>query len=555
MLNKLRHLFSAPILEDQETTRLASLLNNVLLTIILAISIFTPALIVITDVDDRAILVGILLPFLIVVVFSYILLRRGNLRYATYSFLTIMSLAIFGSFAASANQSIGAWMSFMIVIALTTLLLDGQAVARLLAIIILFTLVITALQINGLLTPIFNVTANPYSNWATTSMMYILTGIGLYYSANGLRQALQLAGESQEQLQTNNRELVALRDALEQRVEERTQTLGLYNSQLEAVAKVARAVAAVQELKQLLPLITEVVSTEFGFYHVGIFLVDDRREFAVLQAANSEGGKSMLQRGHRLGLATSGIVGFVAGRGQSRIALDVGADSVFFNNPDLPLTRSEIALPLIVGQHTIGVLDVQSTEKDAFDEQALSALSTVADQITIAIENARLFSQTKQALADSQAIYQQYAQSDWGRYISQLKNIGYSYDGISTAALNGPAESVRDPNALNVPIRMRGLLIGNISIRSSDAGRKLTNSELALVEAVADRAALAIENARLLSDAQRRAAKERAIADISSKVGSSIKLESIMQIAVEELGRTLPGSQVTLQFSEPESSK
>lgn len=379
--------------------------------------------------------------------------------------------------------------------------------------------------------------------------------LGLMAFIAGQRQdraqsATQSLRDHEAQLQISNREISELRDSTEIQVINRTAELERRTRQLEAVSKVARAVAAVQEIDLLLPLVTEVVSNEFGFYHAGVFLIDDRREFAVLRAANSEGGKKMLERGHRLGLGTAGMVGFVAGRGQPRIALDVEADSAFFNNPDLPDTRSEMALPLRAGQQTIGVLDVQSTEKDAFSEQELNVLSVVADQIAIAIENARLFSQTRQALADTQAIYQQYVKSDWARYIGQLKNIGYTYDGIRTVALNTPPPTSAESNSVNIPIRVRGQIIGNVIIHPNNSQRQLTNSEISLAQAAADRAALAVENARLLADAQRRAAKERAIAEISSKVGASIKLESIMQTAVEELGRTLPGAEVILHFGE-----
>jgi len=383
--------------------------------------------------------------------------------------------------------------------------------------------------------------------------------LGLFALLAGRRQdKAQEAGEllrlRETELQNTNQDLLKTRGAIELEVSERTAEIEIRTRQLEAVSTVARAVAAVQEIEILLPLVTEVVSNEFGFYHAGVFLIDDRREFALLQAANSQGGKRMLERGHRLGLGTSGIVGFVAGHGQPRIALDVEADSAFFNNPDLPLTRSEMALPLKAGQQIIGVLDVQSTEKDAFNQQELNVLSIVADQIAIAIDNARLFSQTRQALADTQAIYQQYVKSDWARYIEKLNNLGYMYDGIRAVALNRAPAANKSPNSIDVPIRVRGQLIGNVSIRPNNSQRRLSTSEISIAQAAADRAALAIENARLLTDAQRRAAKERSIAEISSKVGTSIKLENIMQVAVEELGRTLPGAEVILHLGDSKDS-
>ena len=141
----------------------------------------------------------------------------------------------------------------------------------------------------------------------------------------------------------------------------------------------ARATATNQNLETLLPNLVELISKQFDFYHVGIFLLDENKEFAELRAANSEGGKRMLEHQHKLGIGQSGIVGLVSATGKPRIALDVGADAAFFNNPDLPNTRSEMALPLLVSDDIIGVLDAQSTTANAFREDDVEVLSTLAD--------------------------------------------------------------------------------------------------------------------------------------------------------------------------------
>jgi GAF domain-containing protein len=129
-----------------------------------------------------------------------------------------------------------------------------------------------------------------------------------------------------------------------------------------------------------------------------------------------------------------------------------------------------------------------------------------------------------------------------------MKNIGYTYDGLKTLPVEGASSSTR-ANAMNIPIRIRGLPIGNITLQSSNPLRTWSQGEIQLAQAAAERAGLAIENYRLLSDAQRRAAKERAIGEITARLGSSVNINSILQTAVEELGRTLSGSKVVLQFT------
>ena len=150
------------------------------------------------------------------------------------------------------------------------------------------------------------------------------------------------------------------RETLEQEISERTAKLERRAAQLQVAAEIARDTSATRGLDELLNHAVNLVRDRFGFYHAGIFLVDERGEYAVLHAATGEAGAAMLKQGHRLKVDEVGIVGYVTGVGQPRIALDVGADAVHFKNPLLPETRSELALPLKVGERVIGALDVQS---------------------------------------------------------------------------------------------------------------------------------------------------------------------------------------------------
>ncbi len=171
------------------------------------------------------------------------------------------------------------------------------------------------------------------------SMGLILLGVNIFRSF--------VERERLKEVNQINRTLGDLTTSLEQRVNERTEEIESANqqiirraAQLKAVTELSESIAQLQDLNEIFPATTRLISERFGFYHVGIFLIDQAHEFAILQAANSEGGRRMLDRNHRLRLGV-GVVGFSAQTGQPRIALDVGADAVFFNNPDLPDTRSE----------------------------------------------------------------------------------------------------------------------------------------------------------------------------------------------------------------------
>jgi GAF domain-containing protein/HAMP domain-containing protein len=360
---------------------------------------------------------------------------------------------------------------------------------------------------------------------------------------------------------------------LERRVAERTADLELARSlserraaELQSISDISRLISSEQRLEVLFGLITQLVSEKFDFYHVGIFLVDSTGQFAVLQAANSEGGKQMLAHGHRLEVGRTGIVGNVAKTGEASIALDVGADARYFNNPDLPETHSEMALPLRVHGKTIGVIDVQSKQPGAFTITDAQTLSILADQIAIAIDNARLFGQNKQALDELQSLYNQYLRQEWKTFVQNRQNIGYVQSMISGKPLEAPVVSDEIQRALvdgqvvvlgaddrslptiAVPVKLRDQIIGVLHIKAPSPNRRWNQDEINMAQAISDRLALALDNARLLFASQRQTAKEQKIGEVTAKIGASMNMRNVLQTAVEELGRALPGSEVLIQF-------
>lgn len=341
---------------------------------------------------------------------------------------------------------------------------------------------------------------------------------------------------------------------LEDRIASRTRELeilsksNMYRAALfESIARISRIISSTQNMERLLPQITETISSQLGYYHVGIFLVDVNRRFAVLVAANSEGGQIMLSRNHRLRVGETGLVGFVTATGQPRVALNVGQDSVYFNNPDLPDTQSEITLPLRSGSEIIGALDVQSKLTNAFSEEDVNILSVLADQVSIAIQNARSFQRSRDALEQAERTAAQLSEQQWSKFLESEARIGYHFDGVNAqpinAGINVPANNVA------IPIVLRGVQIGSLKLSAPDPNRKWDESEIAMAQATAARTALAIETARLLQDAQKRAAKERAIGQISAKIGSLVNIDNIVQTTIQELGQTLPGTEVAIQFT------
>jgi GAF domain-containing protein len=386
------------------------------------------------------------------------------------------------------------------------------------------------------------------------SVILFLTIVLVYRLVSDLEKAIQRSRVNLKELEMSNTELNRAQSDLSAQSEELIETNAMLQNRTErlrAVAEVARTAASVQNFEQLLPLLTTIISKQLGFYHAGIFLLDEDREYAILRSANTDGGLRMLARGHRLKVGEQGIVGFVTQTGNPRIALDVGKDAVFFNNPDLPETRSELALPLKVSGEVIGALDLQSVDPNAFDDDAVSLLTILADQVAIAIQNAISSEQARRSLREAEIASGQVTNMLWKGYQEALKTKGYRYDGIKSEALKEPSRSTKENEGLLVPVQLRGQMIGRLKLRPSDQSHEWTVDEMAIIEATAERVALALEGARLLEDAQKRAARETFLSELGTKLGASFQLDSILRDTVEELGQTLKGSTVSFQLVNP----
>jgi GAF domain-containing protein len=380
---------------------------------------------------------------------------------------------------------------------------------------------------------------------------------------------VDLEGELATLAQSLNKLAVRIRASiatLEQRVGERTVELTKRSaelevvnrivshraSQFEALAEVMQSVISIRDPQQLLPQIAAVISEKFGFYHVGIFLLDGSNEYAVLSAVNSEGGRKMLERKHRLRVGEEGIVGYVTSVGKPRIAMDVGKDPVFFNNPDLPDTHSEMALPLRSEGRIVGALDVQSTETGAFTDDDIQMLSLLANEVSLAIENARLFDETRTALAESEMIGRQFTREAWVRMPVETKLLGYRYgiagssplrEQLDLTELSKSRANQTEANQIVVPITIRGETIGTLVVQSP-SNAALNQDQIDLIKAVAERVALSAENARLFEETTRRAERERLVSDITGKIRSVNDPQTMIQTAMEELRKALGASKV-----------
>jgi GAF domain-containing protein len=565
MLNSLSNYFAAPVFAyDDEKTRSAWYLNVIVLSNIPILLLFIVVR-TLTGAEPFGIDNLILAAIIAILSTAWFLMRSGRVRLAAYLHVSTIWLA--STMIALSGSGIRgtAFTSYFVVMLMAGLLLGWKPAIG-------FTILSVAAAF-GLVyaenVGIIKYVPGPALGVAIEGTVLFLFGaIFLYLIISSLQGAVQRSNTNASELRASNEQLTELRDELELRVEDRTRELANRNQELdqansqiqrratqfEALAQVTRAITSIRDLQELLPHITTVISDRFGFYHVGIFLLDDANEFAVLSAANSEGGKQMLERRHRLRVGEQGIVGNVTLTGNPRIAMDVGVDAVFFDNPELPDTHSEMALPLKSGIIIVGALDVQSTERGAFTQEDIQMLGLLADQVGLAIENARLFDETRRALSEAESISHQLTREAWARMPVENKLLGYRYSIAGSSPLNGPLDltelskskskgNQKESNQVVVPIELRGETIGTLVVQSPSTAA-LNQDQIDLIKAVAERVALSAENARLFEETTRRAERERLVSDITGKIRSVNDPQSMIQTAMEELRKALGASKV-----------
>jgi GAF domain-containing protein len=354
---------------------------------------------------------------------------------------------------------------------------------------------------------------------------------------------------------------------------------------LETTGEIASAMTGVVDLPALFAQAVTSISRRFGHYHVGVFLLNPTAEWAVLEAASSEEGQRMLSQGYQVRVGQEDIaVGYVTARGTSQVVVaqksavpsahvlswlspwtQRGRDAEGLEapvNPDLPETRTELALPLKVRGEVVGALDIQSTEENAFSDEDVVVLQALADQLAVAISNTRLFQQAQESLEAERRAYGEMSREAWRKMLSAFPDMGFVRDGRGLFPISdvwsedaqiasGEGSAALDgggANSLQTAVEVRGNVIGAIdTYKSADAG-PWTPEEIALLKSLADQLGAALEGARLYQEAQRRATRERLTRGITDRMRRAASIDGVVQTAVDELFEALGTSRTFVQL-------
>ncbi len=377
----------------------------------------------------------------------------------------------------------------------------------------------------------------------------IMTVLVLDYQSIKLTDALSRAHQVALELRDAHREM-------EERVRARTRDL-------ESTAEIGRMATSIRELNELLDRTVNLIRDRFGFYHAQVFLLDETGEYAVLKASTGEAGRKLLEMGHRLRVGSQSVIGQVTERNEPVVALDTeDAEVVHRPNPILPHTRSEMALPLRVGGKVIGALDVQSTKPRAFTAADVRVFQTMADQLAIAIENARMLETATKRIAEIERLNRLLTESGYREILRRRRadTLGYNMIGeaIKEDASWTPAmrqafqtgqvviEGDGPDVTLAAPIKVRGQVVG---VAEFEVERLATDEELrTLAEALMDRLSVAVENARLFEESRRLAWREQAVNEISGRLAGATDIDVVLQTAVRELGTLLHARQTAIKL-------
>lgn len=371
---------------------------------------------------------------------------------------------------------------------------------------------------------------NPYASpakledWISASAAMVMFGAVIILGFQRLEKEFVTV---QRQIDSTLGVLTQERNNLENMVRERTY-------QLRSVNEIGRTVTAILNPDELLKQTSKLIESEFNCYYTAFYLLDSTGQSAEIKEASGEAGRVLKENNYRVDLSGKSTIA-KAIRAQTGQIADSTSEQMRIDNPLLPYTRSQIILPLIVGDTMLGVLEMHSTKENAFSPQDLDAYQNMANAIAIAMENSRLFRESQQSLLEMQATQRQYLQDAW-HALTVEEQVEYAL-GDSEAA---------DENAIEFPLSLRNQIIGQIQTASSG---EWTSEQKSIVEAIATQAALALENARLVEESRSTAAQERLANEIIAKVWASASMDGILQTTVRELGHSLEATEVEIEVS------
>jgi len=346
---------------------------------------------------------------------------------------------------------------------------------------------------------------------------------------------------------------------IEVRLTERTQELESRSAYLETATGVSQAAASILEYDKLMLQVVELIRERFGFYFVGLFVVDATKDWAILRAGSGTVGQTLVAKGQRVPIGPPSMVSWCILNRRARALQDVAHDPIRQALPELPDTRSEAVFPLLVRGNIIGALSIEDDKLDTFIDETVTVLQTLTDQVAMALDNARLYTETQTMLETERRLISTASREAWGKLAAtQLPGFYSDRRGVfvteaawrpemKQAIATETVAPAPDGGAVAIPLRVRNTVIGALRFQRTGQGVAWNEEELGLLRTLVDQLGVALEGARLYQETQQRAAREQLSREITDKMRRATDMETLIQTTVQEVFAAF-GTEVFVQL-------
>ncbi len=347
-------------------------------------------------------------------------------------------------------------------------------------------------------------------------------------------------------IEQQSEELTRRSRLLENEADERTRAIMI-------TADIGKLTTGARDVDMMLRQVTNLIIERFNFYHALVFLVDPSGRQAKLHAASGPSGDELMTRGHSLLITVPSVVTKVITKGETVTVSDTDIDPIHRRNELMPNTRSEIGVPMRASGQVIGALNIHSAQPNAFKLADATVFQTVADQLAIAVENARLFQRAARDLQDIETLNRQLTGEAWRNYLtgrSPSAPVGFASTGGAVVPITPSDGTSSEPTdgTISLPLKIRGETIGMLDI-TSRSGEVPDEETRNMLEAVAERVALALDSTRLGEQAQRQAEREQILSKISADLQATTDMNAILRIVAREASRALGASRSFVHLS------
>ncbi|MDD2921267.1 MAG: GAF domain-containing protein [Anaerolineales bacterium] len=384
----------------------------------------------------------------------------------------------------------------------------------------------------------------------------MFTNIGFIFLIFAASSVIATLWASNEKVWIENLQTGVKNEALSQSVKH-SEEMAVYaeminnrNRQLVSASYVIRQASSIQEIAELMDTVVKLTAELFGYSHVGIYILNEQKNTAFLQAASSANGGQYAGQGFHIEPNRRNPLYLVVEENRRHIASDADG-ATYAPDASFPSTRSRMMLPLAIRGKVVGAFDIHSEKSEAFHAEDADILQTVADLVAVSLENLRLTNEMKTLASQLETNISFQTRETWSKLTSRHAP-AYQYTPAGVRPIFSQKKSDDGDDGLKIPLTLHGQTIGNIKLRRKGVFASWSEHERELIEKIADQVSLALENSRLVDEAQKSAQRDQMIANVSSRVRETLDIESVIRTATTELRKVFDLKEAEISVGFPQ---